>query len=141
MLGVLLIGLILLIWLPRPLHAGETLPPRTKPTIVKSDQGHHKDRPLGAHIQLQLPNGQPGDWTVVQWQDSAGNWHDVEGWRGVSEGNQQKWWVDAKDFRKGPFRWVVYAEPEGQILSQSKPFYLPAGAAETVMVELATKAQ
>lgn len=136
---VLLIGLTLLIWLPRPLQADENLPPRTKPAAVNSEKGRHNDRPLGAHIQLQLPNGQPGAWTVVQWQDSAGNWHDVEGWQGVIEGNQKTWWVDAKDFRTGPFRWVVYAEQNGQILSQSNPFYLPTGATETVMVELPTK--
>lgn len=139
MLAVLLIGLTLLIWLPHPLRADENLPPRATPTPVKSEKNRHSNRPIGAHIRLQLPAGQSGAWTVVQWQDSAGNWHDVEGWQGALEGSQKTWWVDAKDFRKGPFRWVVYAEQNGQILGHSNSFYLPTAAAEMIIVELSTK--
>lgn len=113
------------------------LPPRTTPppTEKESDKGKGKDRPIGAYIELQAAALPPGGWSVVQWQDSAGGWRDVEGWRGPLPGNT-RWWVAAKDFGRGPFRWAVTQGPGGSQLSTSTPFNLPTQANQMVWVQL-----
>jgi hypothetical protein len=69
-------------------------------------------------------------WTVVQWQDAAGDWHDVGGWRGpldeVAKGEGRKvWWLPNHLRGAGPFRWQVYDYASGSLLVESGPFYLP----------------
>ncbi len=116
----------------------EGLPPRATPTPVSApqdDNGGGPENPLGAFIELQVTPARSGLWAVVQWQDSTGSWHDVDGWRGSLEpGGSQRWWVAAGDFGKGPFRWMV--QPGGPDSSLSAPFKLPSGAGETVRVSL-----
>lgn len=80
-------------------------------------------------------------WTVMQWQDALGNWHDVEGWRGtldeVAKGEGRKvWWLSSDLFGAGPFRWLVYAQPNGVLLATSEAFHLPdaTGRIEIVTV-------
>ena len=129
---VLMLGTaVTLAGLPTPAQAGSSLPPR-KPTSTpgpdKEDKSNHS--PVGAYIELQAPGG---SWAAVQWQDSAGNWHEVEGWRGSLPASA-RWWVAAKDFGKGPFRWAVTQEPGGRVLGLSAPFYLPGAANETLGV-------
>jgi hypothetical protein len=87
------------------------------------------------HVQaVQVP---AGVWTVVQWQDAFGGWHDVEGWQGTLDaGDQKVWWVADKDFSTGPFRWVVYQGQGGPSLVASESFYLPAVSGERVRVEV-----
>lgn len=80
-----------------------------------------------------------GLWTVVQWQDALGDWHDVEGWRGpldeVAKGEGRKvWWLPADLFGAGPFRWLVYAQPGGALLATSSAFYLPGSEGQTTVV-------
>lgn len=82
-------------------------------------------------------------WTVVQWQDAAGDWHDVEGWRGpldeVAKGEGRKvWGLSADLFGAGPFRWVVYESQQGEVLAISESFDLPdsTGKASTITVEV-----
>jgi hypothetical protein len=88
-----------------------------------------------AYIELQVQPALSGAWSVVQWQDSAGNWHDVEGWRSsLPESGIQRWVVEAKDFNTGPFQWVVRQGQLGSTAGMSNPFNLPAGANETVRV-------
>jgi hypothetical protein len=70
----------------------------------------------------------PGEvWTLVQWQDSGGNWHDVDGWQGtLDKGDQKTWWLAPDLFGKGPFRWLVYRDPEAEEpIAISEAFYLP----------------
>jgi hypothetical protein len=79
----------------------------------------------------------PELWTVVQWRDLLGGWHDCAGWQGgldtVAAGQATKtWWVDRTDFGTGPFRWVVQRSQSGAALAASEPFYLPDGIGETV---------
>ena len=80
-------------------------------------------------------------WTVVQWQDARGGWHDVEEWRGtldeaVSDGGRKRWWVARDGFGAGPFRWMVYRSKKTDVLlSESTSFHLPDTAGETVTVE------
>jgi hypothetical protein len=134
----LTIGLFLLILWPALVQAGSTLPPRNPPTPTPGpgrDKGSDKDKPVGAYIELQTSLASAGAWSVVQWQDSAGGWHDVEGWRGpLSDANNWRWWVAAKDFGKGPFRWAVTQGPGGPLLGVSAPFNLPGAANETALV-------
>ena len=72
-------------------------------------------------------------WTIVQWQDAQGDWHDVTGWQGTLDANNTKtWWVGEKDFGTGPFRWLVVEENE--IVGTSDPFNLPALPFETLTI-------
>jgi len=99
----------------------------------------------GALIKLNVqPAAQPALWTVVQWQDRLGGWHDVEGWRGtldeVSNGVGKKvWWVARANFDTGPFRWVIYQGPGGKLLATSGSFQLPRYENTMVVVEVSLK--
>jgi hypothetical protein len=79
-----------------------------------------------------------GAWAAVQWQDSAGGWHEVEGWRGAVAGSSH-WWVHPKDFGKGSFRWVVMAGAGGVQWAVSPSFNLPGQPNETLRVEVSLK--
>ena len=125
------------IWV-EPVQAGSTLPSREPPVPTMPPQNDDKDsdKPFGASIELQIHPAQAGVWTVVQWQDSANNWRDVEGWRSQAEGSTQRWWVTAKDFGTGSFRWVVRQGPDGPQLGVSKSFNLPSSPNETLGIEI-----
>ncbi len=82
-------------------------------------------------------------WTGVQWQDAAGNWHDVEGWRGpldeVTKGEGRKvWGLSEALYGAGPFRWVVYQSQQGEVLVASESFDLPdyTGKVSRITVEI-----
>ena len=102
--------------------------------------------PSGANIALYVesPYAPTKAWTIVQWQDALGGWHDVEGWQGtlekraLYEGYEKVWWVAEKDWSTGPFRWVVYESQGGATLVVSESFYLPdaAGVLKAVEVSL-----
>lgn len=142
MLALTLVSVLFeLVWPPSLTQAGATLPPREPPQST-SDKGDHTDnkQSLGAYIELQIQPSQVGLWTIVQWQDSAGEWRDVEGWRGnLDEGGKKKWQVAAKDFGKGPFRWIVTERPSGPLLATSDPFNLPAHANEVMQIEVSLR--
>ena len=98
----------------------------------------------GALIKLNIqPAAQPALWTVVQWQDRLGGWHDVEGWRGtldqVSNGVGKVWWVARANFDTGPFRWVIYQSPGGKLLAASGNFQLPRYENTAVVIEVSLK--
>ena len=89
-------------------------------------------------------------WTVVQWQDASGNWHDVEGWRGTFDDvviengaviAQKVWWVAQVDLGKGPFRWLVYRGQGSVLLARSTPFYLPGPTSGPTTVEVSLAPQ
>lgn len=74
---------------------------------------------------------------MVQWEDAAGAWHDVDGWRGAPDdagGRTKTWWVSANDLGRGPFRWVVQRGIDGPVVALSEPFHLPAAPREVVAV-------
>lgn len=80
-------------------------------------------------------------WTVVQWQDPAGTWHNVEGWQGtldkVADGVGWKaWWVPEELAGKGPFRWVVYRRQGGSALVTSETFALPSPSPVGLVIEV-----
>lgn len=127
-----------------------TFPPRPVPQPTPGPvQPPASDQPLtGAFIELRLRAKLEWDsgywqrlWTVVQRQDDAGDWRAVEEWQGtfeeVQDGEGTKvWWVAEEDFGYGPFRWMVYDGPGGELLAQSELFYLPSAIGETVVVEV-----
>lgn len=76
-----------------------------------------------------------GAWTVVQWQDTRGDWHDVDGWQGPFDQERQVvWWVTPEIWGEGPFRWAIYQHQDGQLLATSDSFNLPSSADEAVKV-------
>jgi hypothetical protein len=119
-----------------PIQAGNPLPPRHLPAGENDNDDKH-DRPIGAYIELQVPNTPVGAWAIVQWEDNYSGWHNVEGWQGSLEnGGRQRWWVAPKDFGTGPFRWQVKQGPDGLVLGTSVPFNLPGEAYQIVEVEV-----
>jgi hypothetical protein len=128
-----MIGVLLLVWTSMLTHVGAGLPSRATPIPKPPDSGGH----VTAHIVLQVPFAPVGVWTVVQWQDGLGEWHDIKGWQGtLDEGHKKVWWVAAKDFGMGPFRWVVYQGRKDRLLATSDSFYLPDSAGENVRVRV-----
>lgn len=115
------------------------LPPRPGLPTPSSDPASDSDEgnPIGGYIVLRVPMAPEGLWTVVQWQDQAGRWHDTDGWRGLlDDGRQKVWWIDPADFGKGPFHWTVYQKQNGELLASSSSFNLPGTAYETVSTEI-----
>jgi hypothetical protein len=106
----------------------------------------------GAFIALQVGFPEGGLdyhwqelWTIVQWQDAFGRWHDVSGWQGTLDRvrrsgpdviGQKVWWLASDLFGKGPFRWLVYRAQGGAVLAESEPFSLPDAAGEVEAVEI-----
>ena len=126
-----------------PLSPQANLPPRHTPNLPprytpapNRDSGADDGlrNPAGAYIELHV-RGQTSLWTVVQWQGNDGRWHDVEGWRGDLEADGiRRWWVAAKDFDTGPFRWAIYQSQNGPKLATSPPFHLPDQANEVLRI-------
>ena len=91
--------------------------------------------PRGAIIELHVESAPAGLWTVVQWQDALGGWHDVGGWQGTLDaGDRKTWWVDEDDYGKGPFRWMV--TQGGELMATSEPFYLPEATGQIIRVSV-----
>jgi hypothetical protein len=121
---------------PRPTSV---FPPRptSQPTATPTPPPPSAALPRGAYIALHVRPPQIGMWTVVQWQDSWGDWHDVQGWEGVLEtGSQKAWWVAQGDLGTGPFRWNLYQDQNADLLASSEPFYLPDNPGDTTRVEI-----
>lgn len=93
-------------------------------------------RPPVGSIHLKVSGAPATAWTVVQWQDGLGGWHNVEGWRGdLDEGGTQKvWWVLERNFGQGPFRWIVYEKRDGMVWGMSVSFFLPRFGGDTITV-------
>lgn len=123
--------LLLLVFSPSG-DINAALPPR--PTVEPTKP---KPQP-GASIQLQLsgaPLGPQGVWTIVQWGDAFGKWHDVTGWQGTVElDGTQTWWVAPEDMGSGPFRWRVLSSKAGSELAVSASFMLPDQARQVLAV-------
>ena len=120
------------------------LPPRPTPVTPTPTAMPASTSPGWAVIELHVQAARPELWTVVQWQDRRGGWHDVEGWRGtleqVSDGVGKKvWWVARANFDTGPFRWVIYQSPGGKLLSTSEAFRLPRYENTMGVIEVSLK--
>ena len=128
---------LLLALVPSGVQAGPpALPPRP-PLPSGGGGGSDADSLTRAIIELTVSDAPAGAWTVVQWQDSAGGWHDVEGWRGMlDESDTKQWCVAPRDFGTGPFQWVIAQGIEGTQLAVSEPFTLPASSNQTLQISL-----
>jgi hypothetical protein len=117
-----------------------SLPPRPTPQPTPIPPGPsvpHQPPPEGAYIDLRVAPYRTGHWTLIQWQDAWGDWHDVEGWQGtLNEGSHKFWWVARGNFGEGPFRWLIFDALDGELLSTSRPFHLPDTPDETVTVDV-----
>jgi hypothetical protein len=134
-----LISILLLAWSPLLTQAGRELPSRETPSPAQPPgDDDDDDKPAGAHIVLQVQSAPAKAWTIVQWQDSAGGWHDIDGWQGtLDEGGKKMWWLASDLFGKGPFRWLVYQTSRGdKLLATSDSFYLPDSVDEKLRVEV-----
>lgn len=140
LVGIALIVILGLVLALTPLESGATpqpLPPRPTPVPSGGDDDDEDDPPVRAYVELQVSGAPAGLWAVVQWEDSAGDWHEVEGWQGPLDADgRQHWWVEAKDFGTGPFRWAVIEGRDDQPSATSKSFNLPRKANETVRIEV-----
>ncbi len=86
-------------------------------------------------IRLRAEHAPAMAWTVMQWQDGLGGWHDVDGWRGEFDPDGYKsWWFPRRHFGTGPFRWQVFASKGGPLWGVSAPFQLPDGPDQTLVV-------
>jgi hypothetical protein len=134
-------------------ETAEALPPR--PEVPSPSDDVDVESSAQAQIQLQVlfPDSWPWQtthwqdlWTVVQWQDPMGTWHDVEGWRGTLDEvkssedgavtGYKTWWVGGEHMGEGPFRWLVYRSKGGQVLATSESFDLPGVDKATLVVEV-----
>ncbi len=135
-IGLIVMGALLTsLWQPTA-QAGVLPPPR--PTLTPTPQSS-----TGSYIELRVPTDNINLWTVVQWQDGEGNWHDVESWRGIlDEIHEHKgdkiWWVLPGEYGDGPCRWQVYDRAGGKLLATSHAFYLPT-ANRHVIAEVVLK--
>lgn len=110
------------------------LPPRPIKTPITEKEKPTPEAPAGT-LLLNTQPSQDGLWSVVQWQGAAGNWHDVEGWRGVVRQGRTIWWVEQGHWGKTPYRWLVFQEEGGTMLAASEPFALP-NSGEILIVEV-----
>jgi len=78
-------------------------------------------------------------WTMVEWQDGLGNWHEVEHWKASldevkSDGGKKIWFVAEEQFGRGPFCWLVSPSLESDPIAASPIFHLPDHAGVIVPV-------
>lgn len=132
MLGLLLCLLLGNLVLITPIHA--ELPPR--PPLPVADEEDEPTRPLVAPLILSTDPSRSDLWSIVQWQDAQGDWQAVTGWQGTVVNGRTTWWVEEKDFNKGPFRWVIQAGEGGAVVATSAEFRLPGEARKALVVEV-----
>ncbi|GAB4450179.1 MAG: hypothetical protein Kow0031_32630 [Anaerolineae bacterium] len=133
--SLLFLALLLLLSPAHVIQAAGGLPDRDPPP-AGSDGRRDSDDSTPPGAQIELAAWPPGEPSVVQWQDSSGGWHDVEGWRGeLGSDGTIRWWVAAKDCGSGPFRWVVGNSATPSLTSE--PFNLPP-VGTTLQLSLST---
>lgn len=110
---------------PTPIPRPTVSSSQNHPPTMTNDNVEHSASPLIGSIVLKVQPPLESLQSVVQWQDSQGDWHDVDGWRGSVDNGTTVWWVEEKDFETGPFRWALYEKTEGKVIAVSHSFYLP----------------
>lgn len=135
--GLMLLSLGLILAQPTPLQAqGDPFPTATPlgtppPTAVPTPL------PVGGTLILQVYHAPANSWSVVQWQDANGGWHDVSGWQSQLTHGYVGWWVAPEDYGTGPFRWLLLDGAGGQQLGASESFHLPGYTKSVTLIELA----
>jgi hypothetical protein len=135
LLIVLLLTALTLLALPITIGAAGVadLPPREE-----TPTPNHL--PAGAYIDLTVTGASIDAWTIVQWQDGNGAWHNIEGWRAALVDDYQQWWLGRNSYGTGPFRWCVLDAPMGSIVASSDAFYMPARSGEWTHVTVTVPA-
>jgi len=110
------------------------LPPR--PMLPPEEDDDELARPVVAPLILSTDPNRNDLWSVVQWQDAQGGWQDVTGWRGTVVKGRTIWWVEQKDFGKGPYRWVVLQGEGGALMATSQPFNLPGQPQKPLVIDV-----
>ena len=142
----LMVAFLFVISLPSVTQAqvDPVLPPRPTPEPLPTAV----DSPNGATIMLSVPvtassSIDADDWAIVQWQDSHGDWNNVEGWQGnlaydaPSKSWQVIWWVARANFGEESFRWAIYTdETMTELEATSETFDLPTTNMQGVVVGL-----
>ena len=151
-MGVLLVG----VWMLSLSQATAAPPPPLPATFTPTPTRASAKPATGGSIELQAQFSQawPWDtmhwqelWTVVQWQNNAGEWRTVTGWQGTLDDvvvggdggvvGYKMWWVVNADLGKGPFRWMVYkSQGDTMPMVTGDLFDLPDAANTTVTVEV-----
>lgn len=134
-------GLVLLVIVFSALFAGTpaaTAAPPPRPTLTPTPSYSYS--PHYSYLELRVPTDNKHLWTEVQWQDSTGGWHTVDGWQGILDNIHEhigikQWQVYPRDYGEYPFRWLVYQSLGGKLLVTSHTFRLP-GANQRVIVEV-----
>lgn len=136
--GMLFLAFLITLFAYPTQAASPSMPPRPStptPTLVPPPTRSVFTSVSGAFIHIQVVNGNRQTFTMLQWQDGEGNWHDVDGWRGTLEdGVWKRWWLPSYLFGKGPFRWLVYEHSGGELLAVSRSFDLPTLPGQVVSV-------
>lgn len=139
--SVMLLLIMMIMLAPHNTRAQEDHPhepprPQPIPPTPIPDRSKASGPEQGAWIELHGNWVDPRLWTTVQWQDGTGNWHEVTNWQGTfNEAGVVTWFVEQKDFNKGPFRWVVYQGQGGAVLTISPSFYLPTSIGQVVRTD------
>ncbi len=124
---------------PRPTLAPTATPqPPTATPIVPATPGSPTAIPASQPVRIRLIVENPAyrdAWSLVQWLDGVGNWHDVNGWLGQMAGGEVQWHVLPQDYDTGPFRWVILDAPDGAVLAASKPFDLPNSGVPLLLID------
>jgi hypothetical protein len=138
---------------PQPPPGGEEPSepgPSGQPAASHSRSNPVKGAPVTLKVQFSEDWPEKGIqwqelWTVVQWQDQWGYWHDVDGWQGtldkvyLDDGKvmgAKMWWLYDSLLGAGPFRWAVFAGRTGKVMAKTDPFYLPTSEVQKLTVEL-----
>jgi hypothetical protein len=129
----------------RPATA-DSLPPRPSltpnPSPVSPSSKDQGGDLLHGSIELNVPGSTTTLWTVVQWQDTLGDWYPVEGWQGTLDEvdaagvGSKIWWVGQNEMGQKFFRWLVYEGEGGRLLATSRSFDLPCYNGEVIQVEV-----
>lgn len=114
-------------------------PPHVTPTTEPASQVNTSSAVDGGFIRLTVAPSNSALSAVVQWQDSAGEWRSVNGWRSDLSQVSIKWWVNPNDFGKGPFRWLVYEHTQKNVIATSDMFFLPESEKHIVDVYMTLK--
>lgn len=144
--GIWLLSLVVLMWLAQTVFAAPNVPLSRTPvsgtatSVSATSTAEAANAPRVGTILLVVSGAPAKAWTVMQWQDGLGGWHDVDGWRGDLDDGQKMWAVLEANFGQGPFRWVIYEKRDGKVWKTSESFFLPKSAGKWVEVVVGAKA-
>jgi hypothetical protein len=120
--------------LASPIRSPLAAPNRPIPGERSANTAASRQNTAGAYIQLgaTVPSTWVGATASVQWRNAQGQWQTVSGWQNTLTAKPTRWWVSPQEFGAGVFRWVVIKG--GKTVAESRPFYLPKRARDTLIV-------